>query len=57
MKIKTCNLWEGMSEEKLADLNTVFDSIKRRAEFFKLPICLWSIILVQTHSTVGPHLT
>ena len=28
---KTCNLWEDMSEEKLAGLNTIFDNIKGKA--------------------------
>lgn len=37
---KTCNLWEDMSEKKLAGLNTIFDSIKGKAEYLKLPIYL-----------------
>lgn len=36
---KECNLWEAVSEEKLAGLISVFDSIKWKAEFVKLPIC------------------
>ena len=37
---KTCNLWEDMSEEKLSGLNTIFYSIKGKAEYLKLPIYL-----------------